>query len=306
MATKDNSRSYLINKNLGQPLQNYDHELPQHNADGLPIIPPSAEHKYNFDRNGWILLPEVLAGSKLEEMRQFCQRLHFEPESLPEYERTPLAGPTQKLFDHPIVIGMLNEFMANPSLSSQECYGFSLGACGLWYRTASSRRNLGKRENQSFNPHNGNGLFRLPGDVHYYQAFPGKSHSPHTRVVWELNPVKFYQGGTMLVTGSHKAVYAAPDEIQDPNSTVWTTYQCPAGSLLIFAEAVTHSAHPWTNVDNDRIALHGLYNPVDSGFAEPLKPDSRLQEKMPPMRQTLFRNQHVINNVVGADFRRLY
>ena len=45
-------------------------------------------------------------------------------------------------------------------------------------------------ERKKFNTHSGNGLFRLPGDVHYYDAFPGKAYSPHTRVVWELNPVK--------------------------------------------------------------------------------------------------------------------
>jgi hypothetical protein len=297
---------YLINKNLGQPMGDYAHELPQKNADGLPIIEPTAAEKYKFDKDGWILYPAVLSGDELAEMHDFCLRLHFEPESLPEHSRTPLAGPTQRLFDHPIVAGLLNEFMANPSLSSQECYGFSLGGCGLWYRTAPSRRNEGRTEDRGFGPHNGNGLYRLPGDVHYYQAFPGKGHSPHTRIVWELNPVKYRQGGTLLVTGSHKAVYTAPDDIQDMDSDVWSTYECPAGSLLIFAEAVTHSAHPWTNAANDRMAVHGLYNPVDSGFARPLMPPPEVLEQMPPMRRTLFRDRYVAGNVVGADFRRLY
>ena len=51
----------------------------------------------------------------------------------------------------------------------------------LFYRT------LGMGE---FGPHNGNGLLRFPGDVHYYNAFPGKGYSPHTHIVWELNEVK--------------------------------------------------------------------------------------------------------------------
>lgn len=297
---------YVINKNMGQPMAPYAHELPQKNADGLPVVAPTEEQKYLFDTQGWLLMPDVLTGDELEEMREWCLKLHFEPESLPEHERSVLAGPTQRLMDHPVVVGMLNEFTANPNLSSQECYGFSEGGAGLWYRTAPSRRNAGKKEARQFSPHNGNGLYRLPGDVHFYNAFPGKSFCPHMRVVWELNPVKYRQGGTMLITGSHKAVYSAPDEIQDPDSDVWTTYECGPGSLLFFAEATTHSAHPWTNEENDRIAVAHLFNQVDGGWAPEVHPDEALLETMPPMRQTLFRGRYVAGNVVGADFNRLF
>ena len=228
-------------------MDDYSDVLPKKNGDGLDIIEPTTEQKYRFDKDGWLLVPGVLSEQDIKEMREFCIQLHLDSESLPEHERTPLAGPTQKLIDHPLVVGMLNEFMANPRLSSPNCYGFSLAANGLWYRTAPNRRNEGKREARQFSPHNGNGLYRLPGDAHYYNAFPGKANSPHTRVIWELNPVKHKQGGTLLVTGSHKAVYTAPDEIQDPDSSIWTTYSCPAGSVLFFAEATTHSAYPWIN-----------------------------------------------------------
>jgi hypothetical protein len=240
----------------------------------------------------------VLSDSEIKEMREFCIQLHLDPESFPEHERSVFAGPTQRLMDHPMVVGMLNEFMANPRLSSPNCYGYSLAGSNLWYRTAPSRRNEGKREARTFSPHNGNGLYRFPGDVHFYNAFPGKANSPHTRAVWELNPVKHKQGGTLLVTGSHKAVYTAPDEIQDPDSSIWSTYSCPAGSVLFFSEATTHSAHPWTNEENDRIAITNLYNPVDGGHARVCRPDPRILKAMPPIRQTLFRERFAAQNVV--------
>lgn len=296
---------YIVNKSLGEPLGDYSGELPKKNGDGLDVVAPTAEQKYRFDKDGWLLVPGVLSESDIKEIREFCIQLHFDPESLPEHERTPMAGPTQRLIDHPVVVGMLNEFMANPSLSSQECYGFSLANCAVWYRTPESRRKT-KREFKPFSPHNGNGLYRFPGDVHFYNAFPGKGYSAHTRVVWELNPVRKGKGGTMLVTGSHKAVYTAPDEIQDPSSDIWTTYDCPPGSVLFFAEATTHSGHPWTDEENDRISIPTLYNPVDGCHAPVMRPDPRVLEMMPPMRRTLFRERHVVNNVVGADFKRLY
>ncbi len=306
MTTDVKTFPYIINKSMGRPMAPFEDEFPKYNGDGLPIVEPTAEQKYLFDKNGWLVIPSVLSDGESREMREWCERLHFEPESIPEHERTPMAGPTQRLLDHPVTVGMLHEFTANPSLSSQECFGFSISDQVLWYRTAPARRSENRMEDRGFAPHNGNGLMRLPGDVHFYNSFPGRSFCPHFRVVWELNPVKERRGGTLLVTGSHKSVFTAPDEIQEPSSDIWTTYACPAGSVLFFAEATTHSAHPWIDEENDRIAVAGLYNQVDGGWGPTMKPDPKVLASMPPIRQTLFRDRYVAGNVVGADFNRLY
>ena len=266
-------------------------EPPTQNADGLTVPELTVEQRYAFDTHGWFLIPEVFTGSELKEMRDFGHRLHHDPESIPEHERSTLGGPLQKLIDHPLVVSLLNEFTAHPAVTSPESYGFTVESTSLFYRTLGMGR---------FAPHNGNGLLRFPGDVHYYNAFPGKGYSPHTRVVWELNEVKKGQGGTLLVTGSHKSVYTAPPDIQNPDSDIWSTYGCPAGSLLFFTEALTHSATTWTNTENDRIAIFNLYSPVDSGFAKVYQPHPKLLEKMPSLRQTLFRDRYVKDNVNGA------
>ncbi len=266
-------------------------ELPTRNGDGLSIPELTPEQRYAFDTHGWFLVPEVFTGSELKEMRDFGYRLHHDPESIPEYERSPVGGPLQKLIDHPLVVSLLNEFTAHPAVTGPERYGFAVESASLFYRAPGMGR---------FGPHNGNGLLRFPGDVHYYNAFPGKGYSPHTRIVWELNEVKKGQGGTLLVTGSHKSVYTAPSDIQDPNSDIWSTYGCPGGSLLFFTEALTHSATEWTNTENDRIAVFNLYSPVDSGFAKVYKPHPKLLAAMPPIRQTLFRDRHVVDKVNGT------
>lgn len=266
-------------------------QLPTRNADGLAVPELTPEQRYAFDTHGWFLVPEVFTGGELKEMRDFAARLHHEPDTIPEHERNPLGGPLQKLIDQPLVVSLLNEFTAHPAVTSHEFYGFSVESTSLFYRTPG----MG-----NFGPHNGNGLLRFPGDVHYYNAFPGKGHSPHTRVVWELTEVKKGQGGTLLVTGSHKSVYTAPTDIQNPESDIWSTYGCPGGSLLFFTEALTHSATTWTNTDNDRIAIFNLYSPVDSGFARLYKPHPKLLKAMPPLRQTLFRERYVVGNLNGA------
>ena len=267
-------------------------ELPTHNSDGVPIPSLTPEQIYEFDTHGWILFPEVITGDELKEMQEFAYRLHHDAESIPEHERNTLGGPLQKLIDHPLVVSLLNEFTAHPSVTNSHCYGYTVESTNLFYRTVG----MG-----GFGPHNGNGMLRFPGDVHYYNAFPGKGYSPHTRIVWELNEVKKGQGGTLLVTGSHKSVYTAPPEIQNPDSDIWTTYGCSPGSLIIFTEALTHSANPWTNTDNDRMAIFNLYSPVDSGYARVYQPHPKLLESMTEMRRTLFRSRFVVDNSDNTD-----
>ena len=198
------SEAYVVDKNLGQPLLLEEGDLPQKNADGEPVVALTDEQKYLFDVRGWLLVPGVLADDEIEAMREYALRVQHHPESLPEHERSFVAGPLEKLTDHPVVVGFLNEFLAFPGLSSAECYGFRMEGSGLRNPAATPERE------GVFNPHNGSGFFRFAVDSHHYQSIPGKSFSGLTRVVWELAPVKMRQGGTLLATGSHKAAYPSP------------------------------------------------------------------------------------------------
>ncbi|MDE0228931.1 MAG: hypothetical protein OXJ62_08780 [Spirochaetaceae bacterium] len=94
------------------------------NADGVPVVPLTEEQKFTFDTQGWLCIPGVLDEADLEEMRAFCYRLKDRPESLPEHQRTPVAGPLEKLLDHPVVVGFCNEFLAYHRLDGDDHYGF--------------------------------------------------------------------------------------------------------------------------------------------------------------------------------------
>ncbi|MBM3262357.1 MAG: phytanoyl-CoA dioxygenase family protein [candidate division Zixibacteria bacterium] len=284
---------FIIGKNLGKRFDIAAADLPHENADGLPVIAPTDEQKYLFDMRGWLMFPGVLSAGEVAEMTAFCTQLKHHPESIPEAQRSALGGPLQKLVDHPVVVGFLNEFLAHPELSSQACYGFRQESCNLFYRT---------KGDGNFGPHNGNGLLRFPGDSHLYRCIPGKAHSGLTRIVWELNPVGQGDGGTLFVTGSHKAVYPAPESIQRPDSPIWDTYSCPAGSLIVFTEALTHSGQPWTNPDRPRIAIFSCYNTVNSKWHE-WDPHPDLLASMPTKRQTLYRPVRAANNLIGSEYR---
>ena len=282
--------AFIIDKNLGARLDEAQADLPRINSEGEAVVPPTDEQKYLFDKDGWLLMPGVLSEAECAEMRAFCEQLQHGPESIPEADRSALGGPLQRLTDHPLVVGFMNEFLAYPGLSSQSCYGFRQESASLFYRTAGDG---------AFGPHNGNGMLRFPGDSHLYRCIPGKANSALTRVVWELNPVT-EGNGTLLVSGSHKAVFPAPPSIQSPDSPIWNSYSCSPGSLMFFTEALTHSGRPWIDANYPRIAIFSCYNTVNSKWHN-WDPHPDLLAAMPPLRQTLYRPVHVANNLVGGE-----
>ena len=291
-ATDNSTRPYIMDKNMGAAVNLDAVEMPTVNGDGLPVIELTQEQKYLFDLRGWLLIPGVLSADEVAEMREYCLRLKFQPESLPESQRNTLGGPLQRLADHPLIVGFMNEFVAYPGLSNRDCYGFRQESCHLFHRTVGEGK---------FAPHNGSGMLRFPGDSHTYSCIPGKANAGLTRVVWELNPVEKGTGGTLFVSGTHKGVYAAPDSVRDPSSPIWETYGCPAGSLLFFTEALTHSATAWTNAKNDRVAIFSCYNTVNSKWHN-WNPPAELLATMPSKRQTLYRPVYAQDNLIGGQY----
>ena len=288
-------KPFIVNKNLGSAVEVEPEELTMANADGVPVTVPTQKQKYDFDRNGWLLIPSVLSETDIAEMREFCQRLHEAPEGIPEPERCALGGPLQKLADHPIVVGFLNEFLAYPPAASEDCYGFRLE------ETAAFFADMPPHTAAQSVLHKGNGLFRLPGDSHLYRCVPGRGWSGLTRAIWELTEITVQTNSIRFITGSHKAAYPAPEAVQDLNSLLWETYECPPGSLILFTESMTQT-HVQSSA-TERVSVSNLYNTVASRWSNWL-PHPQLLEAMPPKRQTLFREAYAGGNVVNGDFNQ--
>ncbi len=285
---QDEHVPFLFDKNLGAGLRLSAGDLTSTNAEGVPARQLSEEERFLFDAQGYLLVPGVLSSAEVEEMRAFCYRLHQDKESIPEPERCGIGGPLQKLIDHPLVVGFMNEFVAFPHLANEHGYGFRLEGSFVTIRS----EGVG-----GFAPHNGNGMLRLPGDSHEYRCFPGKAYSGLTRVVWELNPVHKGEGGTLLLPGSHKAAYPVPKSIMQPDSPLWVDYECPAGSVLFFTEALTHSGAPWRRKDRDRVAVFNCYNTVNARWHN-WEPHPELLAAMPAKRRSLFRPVCCQDNLV--------
>ena len=266
--------------------------LPAVNGDGLPVVPMSEEQKYLFDLKGWIDLPGLLDEAQLGPVRDHQMRFLYHPEDLPPEERDNHGGPSQVLLDEPAVAGVLNEIISHQPLASEDCYGFRFD------HTYTSHRQAG---HDNFNPHGGNGLFNFCGDSHLYQMHPGRIHAGLVRVVWELNEVTAGDGGTLFLSGSHKSAFPRPASLSGRDSALWETYSCPAGSAVIFTEALCHSGTRWTNETRDRLSLFTCYNTVNAKWGKGCPPPEVIAA-MPPVRRTLFRGVwHGMREVPGIN-----
>lgn len=223
------------------------------------------KEKVFFDLKGYLIVPAVLNEEEIARLKDQTRRLRDHPETVPSSERLP-GGAASMLIDHPAVMRAL-QTVIDPDYAS-----IRLEVVHSTYREKGGRNLQGSGEldpAKIWDPHEGG---RTVNPVYSYQYHNGQIYAGMTRVVWELNEVVRGMGGTMFVPGSHKSNFPRSlSLLDDPGSGVWETYGCPAGSMLVFSEAVRHSWAPWLN-DQPRDALFYLYNHIavlHSGFKVP-------------------------------------
>ena len=232
------------------------------------------EQKFFFDLRGWLLLPAVLNEAQIEGVKAHLYA-----------GGNGFTGPAQELLDHPAVVDVLNEILSEWE-PQDEYYNFR---CENSFVTI---RQNGWKPGATDVPH----VVRPPqgAGVMNYQCKGNKIYSALTRVVWELNPVEKGAGGTLFLSGSHKANFAYPACVKEIDNTHMESYSCPAGSVFIFTESLLHAATAWKDPDVDRVALFNCYNSVWAQWHR-LNLDHDLIETMPPKRRSLFRGVYAID-----------
>jgi hypothetical protein len=98
----------------------------------------------------------------------------------------------------------------------------------------------------------------------YFHFRDGRFYNGLTVVAYNLKDISPHDGGFACVPGSHKSNFAFPSEWRDLSKTendpfVRRVYG-PAGSAIIFTEALTHGTLPWRG-QNDRRTLFFKYSP---------------------------------------------
>lgn len=254
------------------------------------LHPISEYEKFIFDLKGFLVIPNVLTETEIQTVRAHMEAYVRDAENLPEHHRAPIAGPAEFLIDHPRVMGILQEVIdSDPERIRLESVFIS-------NRSVEDTKD-------PWRPHAG-GTNLHPSMS--YRFHNGRIYSGMTRIVWELNEVVKGQGGTCLVPGSHKANMASAQEgtwpatADEPDSGVWETYGCPAGSLILFSEGVRHTGAAWTHPDNPRNAILIAYNHVTARFHEP-KPcmNPTVIGGLSAKRQGFFRDVWILGNKRG-------
>ena len=121
----------------------------------------------------------------------------------------------------------------------------------------------------------------------------------------------------MVRVAGAEAAFSTPAAAFDPASDLWETYECPAGSLVLFTEATSHSGQPWTNAARDRCAVFHAYNALNTRWTLSRPSDAQARrnnklrlvfcyrvecarrgqlEAMPPLRASLFRESTTKEN----------
>ena len=248
--------------------------------------------KYTFDLKGWICLPGLFHEEQLDRIRQHQMDFLYRREALPPEERDNHGGPSQALLDHPAVVGVLNEILSHRPLATEDCYGFR------YDHTYTSHRKAG---NDNFGPHGGGAYFSFCRQFpHLPDAAGAGPFGPDPRGVGTQRSGRRRRGND-VPHGSHKAAFPRPEEVSGRESSLWETYTCPAGSAVIFTEALCHTGTRWTNETRDRLTLFTCYNTVNAKWGKGCPPPEVIAA-LPPKRQTLFRGVwHGMREVPGIN-----
>ena len=226
------------------------------------------EQKYFFDLKGWLLLPAVLSEGECAAVREHVRA-----------GGNGYTGPAQELLDHPEVTSILNEILSNRE-PQEEFYNFRCENSFTTVRANGWTPGATDRPHRVMPP-------QAATEVRY-QSEGGRIYSGLTRVVWELNPVKAGAGGTLFLSGSHKARFPDPPSVIQKDSPHLESYSCPAGSVFIFTESLIHASTDWRDPEVDRVSIFNCYNSVWAQWHR-LNLSHEVIETMPPKRQSLFR-----------------
>ena len=201
------------------------------------------EQKFFFDLKGWLLLPAVLSEAECEAVRKHLYS-----------GGNGYTGPAQELLDQPVLV----EILARSSAAGRHRRSITTSAARI--RSSRSARRAGS-------PAVPKCRTAARGSAASTTAPTARgSTRASRRVVWELNPVEKGDGGTLFLSGTHKASFAQPPCVREPDNPHMELYSCPAGSVIIFTESLLHAATAWKNPNVDRVSIFNCYNSISSQY----------------------------------------
>jgi ectoine hydroxylase-related dioxygenase (phytanoyl-CoA dioxygenase family) len=219
-------------------------------APATAIRTVTDEERYRFDLDGYLVVRDALAPAQVAELNAILET-RIAASVDPEADRHRFYGtdtllawgqPYRDLIDHPNILPYLQEFIGDHARLDHD------------YADVIRR---GDGETGSL--HGGNAPF---DETFFYAHRDGRIRCGLLVVAYSLHDVNPGDGGFGCIPGSHKANYPLPagwTQLHQPVDCV-RAVAAPAGSAIIFTEALTHGTLPWHG-QRDRRTVFYKYSP---------------------------------------------
>ena len=206
------------------------------------------EERYLFDLHGYLTVPDALSADAVVELNdaidELVEREMGRDETTHRWTNLlPRSRVFRNLIDNPPVLPFLEELLG-PRLRLDHEYidviRSGLGPIGARLHGGAT----------PFNP------------ALYYWSGDGGLHSGLLVAAYNLKDVGPEDGGFGCVPGSHKAAFPFPEnwkDLSNPQPCVGTVTG-PAGTAIIFTEALTHGTLPWRG-SHERRTVFFKYSP---------------------------------------------
>ncbi|MCC7263272.1 MAG: phytanoyl-CoA dioxygenase family protein [Candidatus Latescibacteria bacterium] len=123
----------------------------------------------------------------------------------------------------------------------------------------------------------------------FYVHKNGRMYNGLTVVSWQLTEVRPGDGGFCCIPGSHKGNVACPSDIKrwEAHRDCVVQVAAPAGSAVIFTEALTHGTLPWRGQAQRRSILYKMSPGFLAWGGAPTHAQEFLDELTPNQRAVL-------------------
>ena len=204
--------------------------------------------RYLFDLNGYIVVPDALTNDQVTALNSILDNKIISdcPPDMRTHRFVPILDrgiEYLELIDNPQIVPYLDELLGE---------SFRLDHVYLDV-IKSGKGPIGTTL------HGGSTPFRSDS---YFNFQNGRMHNGLSVVAYNLKDVGPNDGGFGCVPGSHKSNYAFPEEWKEMDELrpIVKRVTGPAGTAVIFTEALTHGTLPWEGLD-ERRTIFFKYSP---------------------------------------------
>ena len=206
------------------------------------------KEKYLFDLNGYLVIPNALTQQQIKALNAEVDR-RIKTECEPDMRTHRFAS----------LLGWNNEYrnlIDNKSITPylKELLGESFRLDHEYLDVIRSGKGpIGTRLHGGATPYRSSEYFHFSNE---------KMHNGLSVVAYNLKGVEPMDGGFGCVPGSHKSNYAFPEDWKEMEELepIVKRVTGPAGTAVIFTEALTHGTLPWAGSD-ERRTIFFKYSP---------------------------------------------